>query len=208
MGFRISLRELLVLVALLAAAFVLLKFASPPIARIIVGISILTWGAMVIIAFIERGPRQAFAIGFTVIAAVFLLPIGTQSKGDPHIVLGTEDLLVYLHRQMATRWVYDTNTGERLRPAPLLETEGGIGPPPRSRFMASDDHFTAPAIPFGAPPSSTHFNFYPFVSNFIAVGNSLLTLLFAYLGGKLAVWIYHRRVARECDKAKGVSDNA
>lgn len=48
----------------------------------------------------------------------------------------------------------------------------------------------------------------PVPEDFLAIGHCLWALMFAYLGGKLAVWIYDRRVARECDNGKSLSDDA
>jgi hypothetical protein len=208
MGFRISLRELLVLVALLAVAFVLLKFASPLTAVIVASIAMIVCGAMAVMAFVERGSRQAFAIGFTVIAVAFFYSLNSQGIGNPYNVFPAERALTFLHRHLATRWIHDSITGERLRPVLPTELEAGSSQPSRAELMDNPDLFVSRSAPFGAQSPPTNVLYHPSIRHFISVGNSLLTLLFAYLGGKLAVWIYHRRVARECDNAKASSDEA
>ena len=199
---RPSLRQLLVVVVLLAAAWAALKFASPLLAGVVTAVALLVCGVMAVYAFVERGRRQAFAIGFTVIAAGFTYVQNAYDDGSRYGVMPTEQLLTLLHRQMATKWMYDLSTGERVRrmqpsdasPGSSYDGDSAL---PAPTFMTPTSPISPVTLPFGNPPGTLAAGAYPSIMDFIAVGNSLWTLLLAYLGGKFAVWVYARRIERE-----------
>src|SRR2546423_8694566 len=92
--FRLSLREMLVVVALVALGIVSLKYANDFWLFLVLAI---TFGAIVgsvIVALVDRGRRQAFAIGFTVTAVgyacVLLNSSNSLIKSNPEFSFGFE----------------------------------------------------------------------------------------------------------------------
>lgn len=65
-----ALRQLFVLVAFIAVCCAALKFAGIW-ASILFGIALLLVVGMAIVAFVDRGARQAYAIGFTLAAIIY-----------------------------------------------------------------------------------------------------------------------------------------
>lgn len=211
---RLSLRELLVLVALLAAACVVLKFASPVVATLMAGLTLLVCGVMAVFAFLDRGSRQAFAIGFTVIAVGFTYVLKTYNNDGRDGTLPTQQLLLLLHRQVATQWMIDPSTGERVRRRQPSDTTTypAVNPyaptQPAPRYAPPYPQGVAPQPVFISAAGSLMASDYPSINDFLAVGNSLWTLLLAYLAGKLGAWVYGCRVAREGDNATPESGDA
>lgn len=199
---RPSLRQLLVFIVLLAVAWAALKFASPLLAGMVTTVALLVCGVMAVYAFVDRGRRQAFAIGFTVVAVGFTYAVHTYDDENNLRALPTTQLLQWLHGQMAAEWMVDPSTGERVRRRHPPEPEAasiyyGGSSPPLPDFM-SDSSTTSPYTrPFGARQGNVVARYFPGIQEFVAVGNSLWALLLAYLGGKFAVWVYARRIERE-----------
>jgi hypothetical protein len=69
--FRLSLRELLLLFAMVALAIASMKYASPAWRTCVytITMAIFMWAA--VIAVIDRGPRQAFAIGMVILMVIY-----------------------------------------------------------------------------------------------------------------------------------------
>src|SRR6185436_5069376 len=96
--FRISLRQLLILVTAVALAIVSLKYATPTW-RIIIGLTtLLTFVAVGVVGIFDRGPRQAFAVAMALVMLFYgllLVPgLGLQQQ------LPTSQLLLSLHKQV------------------------------------------------------------------------------------------------------------
>ncbi|HEX2475888.1 MAG TPA: hypothetical protein VHK01_14145, partial [Lacipirellulaceae bacterium] len=66
---RISLRQLLFLVATVAVAIVSLCYANAGWEAAVYCLTLVVFFAMVIVAFIDRGSRQAFAVGMAIVMA-------------------------------------------------------------------------------------------------------------------------------------------
>src|SRR5688572_21478366 len=69
--FRVSLRELLLLIAMVALAIASMKYASTAWRTCVytITMAIFMWAA--VIAVIDRGPRQAFAIGMVLLMLIY-----------------------------------------------------------------------------------------------------------------------------------------
>jgi predicted PurR-regulated permease PerM len=69
--FRLSLRELLMLIAMVALAIASMKYASPAWRTCVYAITmaIFMWAA--VIAVVDRGSRQAFAIGMVILMVIY-----------------------------------------------------------------------------------------------------------------------------------------
>ena len=200
---KISLRELLVLVAFVAIAFAALLNASSVWITVLVSLTVLIGGAMLVIACIERGARQAFAIGFVALMGVYLL--GVQFTRIPR------DANIFPQSGAAERFVYDGTLpttmilGElwlRIRAPYYLTITTNI---PFERYEGPITDVGASGFgvqikpPKNQPPGTTGFNLavLPKLNTFLYIGHLLFAFLFGYLGGKFAVWVYHRRAARE-----------
>src|SRR5688572_13834528 len=86
--FRVSLRELLLLIAMVALAIASMKYASPPWRTCVytITMAIFMWAA--VIAVIDRGPRQAFAIGIVLLMVIYgVLLINAPRRGDGNLEL-------------------------------------------------------------------------------------------------------------------------
>ena len=94
--FRVSLRHLFVLVTFIALAIVSLKYASPIWEATVLGLALIVFFVALIVALVDRGPRQAFAIGM---AAVMFGYAGLKFAETPptplHLGIPTSALLVY-----------------------------------------------------------------------------------------------------------------
>jgi hypothetical protein len=79
--FRLSLRELLLLIAVVAFAIASMKYASPAWRTCVytITMAIFMWAA--VIAVIDRGPRQAFAIGMFLLMVIYGALIVNGSVG-------------------------------------------------------------------------------------------------------------------------------
>lgn len=62
--FRVSLRELLLIVAFLAVGCAALKYASPTWITVVSACGLLCFMVAVVVALAERGRRQVLALGF------------------------------------------------------------------------------------------------------------------------------------------------
>src|SRR5262245_5319786 len=88
--FQLSLRTLLILVALVALAIVSLQNATLEWRTVIIGIAAVLFSGAVILAFVGHGRRRAFAIGFVAIMFLYALTVvgamatngGLQSKAE------------------------------------------------------------------------------------------------------------------------------
>jgi hypothetical protein len=89
--FRLSLRELLLLIGIVAAAIASMKYASPAWRTCVytVAMAIFMWAAVV--AVIERGPRQAFAIGMALLMVIYgVLFISAPRRREGNLELDIE----------------------------------------------------------------------------------------------------------------------
>ena len=183
--FRLSLRELLVFVALVACALASLRFASDGWLQIVVGITMLVFFAMLIRAAVDRGPRQVFALGFVLVMASYGIII-MQSPGTGGVLnesrefdpwrgrLPTTRLLRYAKRAFDdSKWIDDI-TGQEI---PDYDPSSAVGP-------------NIPLPGFGG----VHYREVPPREFFFPIGHCWWTLLLGYLGGRFAMFVYARRI--------------
>jgi hypothetical protein len=200
--FRISLRELLVVVSLVALSVASLKFANDFWLAVVAGLAMIALFASLIIAAVDRGPRQAFAIGFalTMIAYGIILTTGQRTRGSGGSVnseniefdqwaghLPTTRLLGYFHmavernewRDMNGKVVpgYAPNQGQGIN-------AGGFG---------------------GSFAASVYFQEVPPREIFMPIGHCWWALLLGCVGGYSARFVYKRRIRDEQNRPAHVS---
>lgn len=166
--FRISLRQLFFFMAAVALAIVSLKYASVFWQGFIGLLAMLAVFAAVIIGVFERGPRQAFAIGFSIVVLGYALLIlaGLRSQ------LPTSLLLDRLYPAILEPGWMVTDSGERVPEA----TAG--------RIRAT---YTGPSLSPIQPQN------YPLPDFYYPIGHYWWTMILGYVGGALARFIYIRR---------------
>lgn len=190
--FRVSLRELLLLVAAVAVAIVSLKYASETWVAIVAGLAMLAFFVAIIVAAVDRGRRQAFALGFALVVIAYGLivlnmpvtyrvnnqPAGTMELDQWEGRLPTTRLLRYVHVAVDDSEYVDDATGKVLSnydattDGPLRLGGGGFG---------------TPSVSFRERPPREHF---------MPIGHLWWAMLFGYVGGRFARFLYLRRTKR------------
>jgi hypothetical protein len=194
--FRLSLRELMVIVACVALAIVSLKYASDGWLAVIAGVTMAALFVAIIVAAVDRGPRQAFAIGFALTMSVYWMIVlngATSTSGFPSRnlefdqwagKLPTTRLLRYVHRVLEHGGYYDSSTGKEISdydPAKdLNRTTGGGGFAGASGGGGRVSYRERPPREF-----------------FMPIGHCWWGLLLAYCGGHFARYVYGRRVMEQ-----------
>jgi hypothetical protein len=146
---RLSLRELLVLMALFAVLLPSLKYASDSWLALVAAITMAAFVLAMIVAIVDRGPRQAFAIGFALTMAAYGLIVTnlpTQEFDQWEGRLPTTRVLRYVHSAVErSEWtqavpvlqrgavepmveVLQRMLNIRLKPSPNLELDADFGP--------------------------------------------------------------------------------
>jgi hypothetical protein len=174
--FRLSLRELLLLIAMVAVAIASMKYASPAWRTCVytITMAIIMWAA--VIAVIDRGPRQAFAIGIVLLMVIYgvLFINGTRlSEGNRELDLQygrlpTSRVVKYLFPPTETVQWYDGRTGQ------LLANYDPANPPP-------------------GPQAFSRTRRTPDPQTLMAIAHCWWALLLGYLGGRFARVVYLRR---------------
>ena len=184
--FRISLRELFAAVALVAFAIVSLKYASEDWVAIVAGVAMACFFAALVTATVGRGSMQASSIGFVLIMATYGLivfnPIPNISRGAEfdHMQgrLPTTRLLRYIHAAVGqSQWI-DSSTGKEIP---------NFDPANPSIPMSGSGGFQ------GAGPTAGYREI-PQRELFMPIGHLWWGLLFGYIGGRFARFVYTRRV--------------
>jgi hypothetical protein len=189
--FRVSLRELLIGVAVIALAIGSLTYASDTWVAIVAGLAMLGFFAAIVVAAVDRGPRQAFAIGFALVMLVYgLIVLNTPPTHPPFEGpsrtkefdhwegrLPTTRMLRYVHHAVdRSQWI-DSSTGKAIPnfdPAdPSIPTWGSVGS-------------------FGAAAVAS-FNELPPREQFMPIGHLWWGLLLGNVGGRFAQIVYARR---------------
>jgi hypothetical protein len=186
--FRISLRELLILVAVAALCIVSLKYASHTWSSLVTTAAMLLVFAAVIVAVANSGSRQKFALAFAILAAGYHFVVDTvggevsglspapgfsEPQVNPEgVLLPTSQLLQFLWlRIQFSEWL-DPFTGKSLG-----KVVPGQPPPP------------VPAGPGFGPNVNSH----PRYDTFMRIGHLWWALLLGYVGGRVASFVYQRR---------------
>jgi hypothetical protein len=174
--FRLSLREMLVLIAMVALAIASMKYASPAWRTCVYAITmaIFMWAA--VISVIDRGPRQAFAIGMVLLMVIYgVLLINAPRRGEGNLELDpqrgrlpTSRAVKHLFPPMETiEWLDSRN-------AQVLPSFDPANPPPGIR---------AYSVTRRTPDQAT----------LMAVAHCWWALLLGYVGGRFARVVYLRR---------------
>lgn len=188
--FRLSLREMLVLVTLAALAIVSLKYASDLWLAVIAALTMILCFVALIIAAIDRGGRQAFAIGFSLVAIGYwgIIINGARTGPDNGRIalnfssgrLPTTVLLGRLYSAVREAHWFDPNTHEEVfgyRPDETRSLLPGRGGPP-----------FAPAPYLSNVPKQ---------QDFMPIGHCWWAILLGYVGGYFGRFVYLRRVQEQ-----------
>ncbi|MEX2316062.1 MAG: hypothetical protein WD669_02850 [Pirellulales bacterium] len=200
--FQISLRQLFVLVAFVALAIVSLKNA-PGMWHGVVGLlAMVTILTAVLVAILDRGPRQAFAIGCAIAMLGYGLLVANGTKvakgpggslvnfqldinnGGILQQLPTTALLRYAYAGIQrTRWV-DQTTGKEVTGYDYAKFQAAQA--------AAQNPGTSPVaaqtiFPQDWPPSDS----------FTLIGHYWWGFLFGFLGGHIARFVYLRRMKEQ-----------
>jgi hypothetical protein len=191
--FRMSLRELMAFFLIVAIALTTLKFASAVWQVLMITLAMFVLFAAVIVALVDRGERQAFAIGFAVVLICYGVLISfaganfTNSNGanvefDPWGGrLPTTWMLRYIHRAIGSDYWVDST--------------GKVIP----NYDPSTAGPTTVAVVGGFGTLSANFVEDPPRENYMPIGHLWCALLLGYAGGWFAKWVY---VRREADKSR------
>jgi hypothetical protein len=189
-----SLRAMLVLVAFVAVALASLAYANDVWVSIVSGILVIVVTAALIIAIVDRGFRQAFAIGFVLASLVYALALATGITtgqfGDAHFKniemdqwegrLPTTGALRLLHSGLSRSGYFDAN-GKRL---PNFNPQIAAG-------WAGGGGGMAPGF---AGPSYVEI---PPREKFMPIGHCWWAMLLGYAGGLFALYVHRRRLRSE-----------
>lgn len=189
--FRISLRELLVGVACVALAIVTLTYASDAWVAFVAGLAMLAFFTAIVVAAVDRGRRQAFAIGFALVMLVYGLivlntpPTNPPFEGPSRTMefdhwegrLPTTRLLRYVHQAVdRSQWI-NSRTGKEI---PDFDPAN-----PSVPIWGGANSFGAPAVAsFVESPPRHHF---------MPIGHLWWGLLLGFIGGRFAQLVYARR---------------
>lgn len=159
--FRISLRELLGLVAAIALAIVSLRSGSYFWQGAVGLVAMLAIGMALITGIIDRGSRRAFAVGAAITMFGFAVLFAVYRNAELNSVepiLPTTALLRSIHPTFVRSGYVDSPNGT----------------------------FTVNGKP-------VHFVEQPLFREFMSIGNAWFVLVFGYIGGWFARFVYMRR---------------
>jgi hypothetical protein len=186
---RLSLRQVLALVALAAVVLVSLKYASDGWLGAVGTLAAVAFCLAAITALVDRGPRQAAAIGFLVVAGLYgylVMSYATSVRSEFGLHSGrfpTTLLLRYAYLVVEDGVWMDSETGQEL---PNFDP---AKQPQRTKIVGNSvvpiDEFVE------RPPEGT----------FVRVGHLWWMLLLGYAGGRFATFVYGRRRRDETVRA-------
>lgn len=193
---RLSLREMLALMALVALAIASLKFANEAFLALVAGVTMLALIATLIVAVVDRGPRQAFAIGvaLTMIAYGLILTTGQSTSGSNGSVrsrniefdqwagrLPTTRLLRYVHKAVQrSEWI-DPFTQKVI---PNYDPNNPVIPSVVAGSGAGGGGFAGGGASLREiPPRGI----------FMPIGHCWWALILGYAGGLFGRFVYERR---------------
>jgi hypothetical protein len=190
---RLSLRELLALVALVALAIVSLKYASSAWQIGLTSIVLIVFVGAAILAFVDRKSSQAFAIGMVLTMTIYASLIAwgrlssSNSSNREYTTSGrlpTTRILRMLHEGFARQYWVDPQTGDEIpgfapnQDAPSVE---------RRRASSRQTPATIAARRAEAPSTDA----------FLRIGHCWWSLLLGYAGGRFARFVYLRRTREQ-----------
>ncbi|MDZ4780366.1 MAG: hypothetical protein SGJ19_08945 [Planctomycetia bacterium] len=201
----VSLRELLLLVALVGLACVSLKFANDWFWIGLSTAAMLLFMAAMVVAFIDRGSRQAFAIGFVLCAGMYAAAVALAAakngrEFDPYAgSLPTTKLMRWPFEKMVlveylvmdANMQYDQSMRFRT-PQEAATYRATLGLPNMMGGMGGG--FGGGGFPGGVSGTET-----PMREDFLGVAHIWWGLLLGYCGGRFAKLVYVRREQRSPD---------
>lgn len=178
---RLSLRELLTLVGLLAVAIPLLLFGGPFASGLVLTLAVLISLAKTIQALVARGETQAAATGFAIVAVFYGGCVFASVKGDNREwreleylegALPTSKVLYpLLSAAQRQRTYYVSPEGKTTRESPLAGTP----------------------LSYGGLGSGWRVVSLPQTECFMATGHSCWALFLGYIGSKYAASVHRKR---------------
>jgi hypothetical protein len=208
--FRMSLRELFMLVAATALAIVSLMYASPVWQAIFSLVAMLLALAAVIASLVDRGPRRAFAIGFAVAMLGYLLALINIQKFMSGRAVENTELDVYAEGRLPTSIAlqnfyagisrtkyFDPTTGERIPESErdnltvIGENRFGIRGTGGGGGFGSGGMFGGVRVPPGKRAALHEIR--PRRENFMPIGHFWWAVLLGYIGGRFGRFVYLRR---------------
>jgi hypothetical protein len=161
--FQISLRQLFTLVTAIALAIVSLNYASAAWEAIVFSLASIVFLAAAIVAIVGRASDRAFAVGLVVVMAGYG-GLRLIEMARNSTILPTAYALVYLQDTSTSYRFYNKNGEEVASPTQAQRTSG-----------------------------STFQRKVPLLSHFLPIGHCWSALLFGYLGGHFARFVYVRQ---------------
>jgi hypothetical protein len=164
---RISLRELMIFVAVAAVGLAGLKFASSGMLPIVQALTGLLLAGFLVKAIVDQGSRRAFAIGFMACASAYTLVLSwtlyrTPGSADEAVrvtpvgTFGTTTVLEQMYKVFVTQRWFDAKTGKA-----IPSSNFALGAPPNATYVtrieqipAADDKTGGPAQGTNREPSS------------------------------------------------------
>jgi hypothetical protein len=176
--FRFSLREMLVIVALASVSVASMKYVTPAWRTAVFSITITAFMLGAVCAFVDRGRRQAFAIGFALVMAIYaaMVLFGTSDRGG-----GSRE--------------FDLRTGR----LPTTELIARIAGEPTATSIYYDENnqlipnFDPQNPPAGVQVAYSRVEIFPHPIRLLEIAHCWFALLFGYVGGHFARFIYLRR---------------
>lgn len=176
---QFSLRELLCVVLFAGLGLAALRTGGM-LASVVIFLAYLLFSALGIVVVLDRGPLQAFAIGFVIPAVIYgaAVYVMGSSELDPYAGrLPTTKWLLPAHKAMVQQTWIDMSTGQVVPDYdPTTDPTGGNvggGGFSGGRTMGISE----------SPDRAT----------FMGLAHLLLALLFGYAGAKFGVVLYRRR---------------
>jgi hypothetical protein len=169
----------MIVVALVALAIASLIYANQEWAMLVSAAIFLALLAAILTALIDRGFRQAFAIGFGVTLVACSLPFAWSSVTGS---LPTDRVIRRIYDGIGRVEFIDSRTDEVI--TDFKPSNPSLPFPPVGRGY---DPAVGYAISVDVPPEHL----------FLAIGHRWFALLLAYLGGLFALFVYRRRMRDE-----------
>lgn len=175
--FRMSLRGLLLLIAMVAVAIASMKYASTTWRTCVYTITMAIFMWATVVAVIDRGPRQAFALGMVLLMVIY----GMLFINGPHISEGNLELDLQYGRLPTSRVVKylfpptETIEWRDARTGQTLPNYDPAKPPPGTRAFRRTSRTPDPPT-------------------LMAISHCWWALLLGYIGGRFARVLYLRRI--------------
>ncbi|HEX2475889.1 MAG TPA: hypothetical protein VHK01_14150 [Lacipirellulaceae bacterium] len=174
--FRLSLRELLLLMAMVALAIASMKYASTAWRTCVYTITMAIYMWAAVVAVIDRGPRQAFAIGMVLVMVIYgVLFISAPRRSEGNMELDLRDGRLPTSRTVKHLFPpTDTIEWRDARTGQILPNYDPANPPAGIQAFRQTRRTPDP-------------------STLMAIAHCWWAMLLGYIGGRFARVIYLRR---------------